>query len=228
MKFTNVKKLLSAAIVMSLGITSANIPVHANQENNALECADEELQDIPATQEDYDEAQESYAVCEGESEAEQIVYVPEHTSDDVTDLLEDKDSSQLAEGDHADFYGANLTDKEIAEVNTRSDDVMVEDNIEFFANDTDVCLTDEQLDDLQLKEPDWNLDMVGFKDAAVDAKSDVSIAIMDSGVDWLSSVTLEDQVNLVESEQDLTYYMSDMTGHGTAVASISQKQNCIL
>ena len=49
---------------------------------------------------------------------------------------------------------------------------------------------------------------------------DVKVAILDSGVELISGIPVSGSVNLVEEEQDLPYYMNDMTGHGTAVADI--------
>lgn len=72
-------------------------------------------------------------------------------------------------------------------------------------------------------EAEWNLQMIHADD--VDAEMEttgtpVKVAVLDSGVEFLAGVPVAKSINLVKDEQDLTYYMNDMTGHGTAVADI--------
>ncbi len=71
-------------------------------------------------------------------------------------------------------------------------------------------------------EPEWNMQMIhaDTADMASDTEEPVKVAVLDSGVEFISGVPVEKSINLVKDEQDLTYYMNDMTGHGTAVAGI--------
>ena len=70
------------------------------------------------------------------------------------------------------------------------------------------------------QEPEWNISMVnGDVDTEVTGEA-VKVAVMDSGIELLSGIPVEQINNLVASEQDLPYYMNDMTGHGTAIAGI--------
>jgi len=48
----------------------------------------------------------------------------------------------------------------------------------------------------------------------------VKIAIIDSGIDDCSDVSVERRINLVPGEEELTPFLEDQTGHGTAVAGI--------
>ena len=70
-------------------------------------------------------------------------------------------------------------------------------------------------------EDEWNVQMVRADEAAAEINgAPVKVAVLDSGVEFLAGIPVERSVNLVKDEQDLPYYMNDMTGHGTAVADI--------
>ena len=101
--------------------------------------------------------------------------------------------------------------------------IIVEDDIRFYASAIDVFLTDEQYNDMKSSESDWNIKMVNAGQQVNEGDNAVKIAILDSGIDYCSSVRLSGSINLVEEECDLPAYMNDMTGHGTAVASILRK-----
>ncbi len=77
-------------------------------------------------------------------------------------------------------------------------------------------------DDTKEQGTDWNYQMINSDEAEETdtQKQAVKVAILDSGVELLSGIPVSGSVNLVEEEQDLPYYMNDMTGHGTAVADI--------
>lgn len=71
------------------------------------------------------------------------------------------------------------------------------------------------------EEAEWNVQMVRADEAAAEINgAPVKVAILDSGVEFLAGIPVERSVNLVKDEQDLPYYMNDMTGHGTAIADI--------
>ena len=70
-------------------------------------------------------------------------------------------------------------------------------------------------------EAEWNMKMVHADEVAEEHGSmPVKVAVLDSGVEFLAGVSVEKSINLVKSEQELPYYMNDMTGHGTAIADI--------
>ena len=48
----------------------------------------------------------------------------------------------------------------------------------------------------------------------------IKIAIIDSGVDCLENIMVEEKINLIPSQEEFTEFFEDETGHGTAVASI--------
>ncbi len=71
------------------------------------------------------------------------------------------------------------------------------------------------------EEVEWNVQMVRADEAAAEINgAPVKVAVLDSGVEFLAGIPVERSVNLVKDEQDLPYYMNDMTGHGTAIADI--------
>ncbi|MBR1693684.1 MAG: S8 family serine peptidase, partial [Lachnospiraceae bacterium] len=80
--------------------------------------------------------------------------------------------------------------------------------------------TETKKTDELLLEDEWNIQMIHADDVTVEAEDTVRIAVLDSGIDLISEVPVTDSINMVEGEQDLPYYMNDMTGHGTAVGDI--------
>lgn len=78
-----------------------------------------------------------------------------------------------------------------------------------------------QAEENENKEAEWNVQMIHADD--VDAEmtgTPVKVAVLDSGVEFLAGIPIEKSINFVKDEQDLPYYMNDMTGHGTSVADI--------
>lgn len=79
----------------------------------------------------------------------------------------------------------------------------------------------EYEEDEKTEGDEWNIQMIhadGLSDEEVGEP--VKVAVLDSGVEFLAGFPVEKSVNFVKDEQELTYYMNDMTGHGTAVADI--------
>ncbi len=48
----------------------------------------------------------------------------------------------------------------------------------------------------------------------------VKVAVLDSGVDYVTGINLAGYVNLVEGEEELSEIFQDATGHGTGIAGI--------
>ena len=46
------------------------------------------------------------------------------------------------------------------------------------------------------------------------------MAVLDSGVDYVTGINLAGYVNLVEGEEELSEIFQDSTGHGTGIAGI--------
>ncbi len=72
-------------------------------------------------------------------------------------------------------------------------------------------------------EYEWNLQAVNADEASECAKAaskKVKVAVLDSGVDYVTGINLAGYANLVEEEDYVVPIFQDLTGHGTGVASI--------
>ncbi len=72
-------------------------------------------------------------------------------------------------------------------------------------------------------EDEWNIQAINADNDTVQEKSiseKVKVAVLDSGVDYVSGINLAGYVNLVEDEQEISPMFQDMTGHGTGIAGI--------
>lgn len=127
------------------------------------------------------------------------------------------------------IYESDLTQKQMQKLE-QNPAVEVEEN--FFLEGSESKLeqknagSDEEINECS----DWNYQMIHADDAlsAVENKEieisadmqAVKVAVLDSGVEMIAGIPVYGSVNLVDTEQDLPYYMNDMTGHGTAIADI--------
>ncbi len=134
-------------------------------------------------------------------------------------------------------------DKQIVAVTLQQDDVeeisenpalIVEENIEFNASKkkmkkhSDSSKKKKKKAEHAADSSYWNLQMIEADELSsekAECNDRIKVAVIDSGIDMLTDVIVTDQINLVEDEQELPYYMNDMTGHGTAVASIISRIN---
>ena len=71
-------------------------------------------------------------------------------------------------------------------------------------------------------EYEWNIQAVHADGVAeeTERKERAKVAVLDSGVDYVSGVNLKGFVNLVEEEEYLPEMFQDLTGHGTGIAGI--------
>ena len=76
------------------------------------------------------------------------------------------------------------------------------------------------------KQQKWNIQMVnGYQSTKSFNGNRVKVGVLDSGIDFISDVPVQKSINLVEDEQNVTFYMNDLTGHGTSIASIIHEIN---
>lgn len=196
-KIFSVVMLGVLAVLSVVNDPSAYADVHEGQE------ADETIEVIMPT----------------ESEAAYVAYVPDVESGQFSDSYDD---AELIVDAGNDIYQLDSGEGDLQE----SEDVIIEENIPFRASSMWGYVTDEQYEDIKPENDSWNRQMVNAPedmvtaDVGMEAAGTVKIAVMDSGIDLISDVPVAGRVNLVEDEQDVTYYMEDMTGHGTAVASV--------
>lgn len=70
-------------------------------------------------------------------------------------------------------------------------------------------------------EYEWNIQAVNADDAAEEAAvRKVKVAVLDSGVDYVTGINLAGYVNFIEEEEELSPIFQDLTRHGTGIASI--------
>ena len=70
-------------------------------------------------------------------------------------------------------------------------------------------------------EYEWNIQAVNADEAVEEKVSQkVKVAVLDSGVDYVTGINLAGYVNFIEGEEELSPIFQDLTGHGTGIASI--------
>ncbi len=70
---------------------------------------------------------------------------------------------------------------------------------------------------------EWNLQAIHADGVAVEEEQvaeKVRVAVLDSGVDYVSGINLAGYVNFVDEDQETSPMFQDETGHGTGIASI--------
>jgi len=165
-------------------------------------------------------AQESDAV--NSSSGKYRIFVPEESAGIVV-MSPEKDRLK---GDAVVLGGGRAVCVTDEIITPQSEDVIVEKNITFDANDEleeDGCpwVTRDIAEKIYAEnDADWNYDMIhvtGYNDFSGEP---IKIAVLDSGIDYLTDVNIAGAVNLVEEDQDLEPMLIDLTGHGSAVAGI--------
>lgn len=72
-------------------------------------------------------------------------------------------------------------------------------------------------------EYEWNLQAINaqeLQEESTQNQQKIKVAVLDSGVDYVTGINLTGYVNLVEEEQEISPMFQDLTGHGTGIASI--------
>lgn len=159
-----------------------------------------------------------------------IIYMANHGGDETQDFMAGLNPIKLTDKAGDTIYQAQL-DAETVDSLTEKKNILVEENIDFSvsAESSDIWLTDADMEaeNIPMDELGWNYEMIHASEQSVMPAEDdrIRVAVMDSGVDLISGVPVKERVNLVEGEQDFTFYMEDMSGHGTAVANIITQIN---
>lgn len=109
-----------------------------------------------------------------------------------------------------------LSKTEAEGLKQENEDIIIEKNIKFKASWNESYVDPEAVSD------DWNLNMINAKDNSEEivAKDKIKIAIIDSGIDVCDGISVKERYNLVPSEGNVNPVFDDITGHGTAIASI--------
>ena len=221
--------LLTVSTIVS-GFTLPSSDVRAEQTGQETEC---EVIDPAVVEPELPETDSEYVVYMENSQPKEVSF-----ADDTYELSSDNSAEIVFETD--------LSEKQLEQLEELSgqEEIYVEENIFLTgASQTAEEEDTDNWDDLGLSEkialkkmmreqaakqeetaePEWNIQMIHADDTDMDAETagePVKVAVLDSGVEFISGIPVEKSINLVKDEQDLTYYMNDMTGHGTAVAGI--------
>jgi len=165
-------------------------------------------------------AQETGAV--NSSSGKYRIFVPEESAGIVV-MSPEKDRLK---GDAVVLGGGRAVCVTDEIITPQSEDVIVEKNITFDANDEleeDGCpwVTRDIAEKIYAEhDANWNYDMIHVTGCNDFSGEPIKIAVLDSGVDYLTDVNIAGTVNLVEEDQDLEPMLIDLTGHGSAVAGI--------
>lgn len=108
----------------------------------------------------------------------------------------------------------SLTKTDVEQIKQKDKNILIEKNVKFRANWDEKYVDPEKISD------DWNLDMINVQNADKKTKNKIKIAIIDSGIDECDGIDVKERYNLVPSEKDVNPIFDDITGHGTAIASI--------
>ncbi len=153
-----------------------------------------------------------------------IIVTNEKISDDI-------ESTQLtSETTNLDYemYVVNLSAEEVTNVSNDESITFFEEDFIISANslncDNNRYTVNKYQSSTHPKQNDyeWNIQAINAETLSeeVENQDKVKIAILDSGVDRISNVDVADSVCLVSEESQITPMFEDMTGHGTAIASI--------
>lgn len=107
-----------------------------------------------------------------------------------------------------------MTKTDVEQIKQKDKNILIEKNVKFRANWDEKYVDPEKISD------DWNLDMINVQNADKKTKNKIKIAIIDSGIDECDGIDVKERYNLVPSEKDVNPIFDDITGHGTAIASI--------
>lgn len=215
-RISKMKKRIVALIMATVvGITS--IPMADYMEVKAEEIAQEYVvmaEDASA----YEDVVENY---EGAVAATQEVIGEEVQ---IQESLEDENMTVL-----------ELTENEAEKLAKDEDILFVEENIIFEASNNAV---EKKLELKRIREENetvvdakqqWNIDAIHANEQEyMEGKDRIKVAVMDTGVTVIEDIDVAGRVNLIEEEEEVHPLYEDVSGHGTAVASIiAAKENGI-
>ena len=166
-------------------------------------------------------------------EAEQILKeaAPEGTIEENTDALEENnmlllelETAEVQELEQSDAVEAVEEDVDMTAAAMPDGSFPME---EEYGSPFSLAEDAEEYDPLFLQTEDveeWNREMVGLEEPGDDTEgaddAGMRVAVLDSGVNLVADVQVEECVNLVDDEQGMEGFFMDGTGHGTAVAGI--------
>lgn len=126
-------------------------------------------------------------------------------------VLKDNNADFLTE--NGEIVSVELTDTEAETLEKEIGVFSVEDNIILYGSEKSKGKTFHQTD--------WNIKMINAETYnKKEPLEKVKVAIIDSGVNYNSSIPIEERINLLPNEREMSIFVEDFTGHGTSVAGI--------
>lgn len=132
------------------------------------------------------------------------------------DIIED--TSDLSEKN---VIVANLDNSEVKKLE-QYDDILVEEDILLTASMLEGGCLDTAAEEA-VPEIEWNLQAINLEEATEEESENhqkVKVAVLDSGVDYVTGINLKEQVNFIDGEEELSAIFQDFTGHGTGIAGV--------
>lgn len=188
-------------------------------------------------QEPPDEAEKQYIIVAENTETYQDI--AEEVSEDITaqaDVLDDNNVivAELA-SDTADALSENsglIVEEDITISASLMEDELPEPSAEALAAKEEITqkkkeiyarLREAKADAAEDSGYEWNMQAIHADELSPGQAAEqqkVKVAVLDSGVDFVTGLNLAGYVNLIEEEEELSPIFQDSTGHGTAIAGI--------
>lgn len=227
----NNKRIIAIGLGVAMLVSAVKMPIHVKADvvetiGDSEGLEDDCVQDFLGYQSDG--AERSY-----------VVYIDKTTNESNSFSIDKSESDMMYENKSTAIYTADLTDEMVEEINAADWGMHAEPNFMFDAMtdeeenahtiecELERIKLDKELEDtnqLQNLRESWNIRMVNGNQN-VEIKRHTVVAVLDSGVDFMVDAPVEKSVNLVTDEQNITSYMSDMTGHGSAMADVISRMN---
>lgn len=137
---------------------------------------------------------------------------------EFSDILENQSTELLKEEN---ILEMELTEEEAENLSERSGVSLVEEDIQVNGSNLNQKLKEERKDEM------WNLRSIHANTVSKKKKNTkkVKVALLDSGVDYVESIEVQEKINLIDDEEVSLIY-EDYSSHGTTIAGImSAKKN---
>lgn len=151
-----------------------------------------------------------YVIMVQDNKVQEIV---DDYSENIIDV-----SNEFSTEEDANLVKAELTKEQAANINKEAGVVAVEENQQVKA------LTENKPEVETVDIEKWNLSMVNTP-KKIKNRTNVKVAVLDSGIDFNERVNVKGRINLVEDDYRGTAFFEDVTSHGTSVAGVIAKMN---
>lgn len=151
----------------------------------------------------------------------EVVKAKETSKDYIVTTITTKKSKELEQeysdsriGKKSKSNVISLTNSEVSELAKDKDVIAIESNIVLTGSGETV----------KGDSWDWNIEMINAEDE-FESGEKIKVAVIDSGVNYNSSINVTKRINLVDGEDGMSPLYEDYSGHGTAIAGIIAGQD---